>query len=33
MLEGGHFGKEIRNSWKVLKCGKEKDGKFQFKIL
>jgi hypothetical protein len=21
VLKRGHFGKEIRNTWKVLKCG------------
>ena len=28
VLELGHFEKQIRNTWKVLKCAKE-DGEYQ----
>jgi len=26
VLKLGHFGKEITNTWKILKCGVRRDG-------
>jgi hypothetical protein len=30
VIKFGHFGKKIRNTLKVLKCGPEKDGQDEF---